>query len=281
MHHSIVIPNRDYNRYLDHCLWSIQHSAATCGVDDYEVIVVDQGSTREDRFRDGEGLASVLEEKDLVSLGDRVRVFTQPRSKYFNKPRAQNEGIERARGDVLSFLDADTLVGPRWMENIAQLDRLGPNALTKLCYRVRYLPEETLGALDAESAEERRLRIESWCHFAESLPIAFEGYGQPETDRRDATSLKPIFGNSQFSIKRIVLGELRFDEAFEGRGYEDLWMNREIWRHYRDDYRAGIVTDPEHALLHIRNPYPATPEALELWGPGKQNGANEKRYRTG
>ena len=42
--HSIIIPHRDYNRYLPHCIWSIERSAKFCGVEDYEVVVVDQKS---------------------------------------------------------------------------------------------------------------------------------------------------------------------------------------------------------------------------------------------
>ncbi len=265
MHHSIIIPNRDYNQYLRHCLWSIQASAEVCGIDvpcgigEYEVVVVDQGSK---------------EVPDVA--GSRVRLIVQPRSEYFNKPRAQNAGIEAATGDVLSFLDADTLVGSRWMENVASLDRLGWLALTKLCYRVRYLPETALAELDSVG-HGKGFPVPDY----DALPIAFEGYGEAHTDRTQTEARQPVFGNSQFSIKRTVLDGLRFNEEFQGRGYEDLWMNREIHRHFGDDYRAAVVTDPGHALLHIRNPCPPTPEASEMWGPGKQNGINAARYEAG
>jgi glycosyltransferase involved in cell wall biosynthesis len=276
--HSIIIPHRDFNRYLGHCLFSIERSAEVCGVHDYEVVVVDQGSRE----------SPLLGHRCIP--GVRARLIQQARSQYFNKPRAQNAGIKAARGDVLSFLDADTLVGHRWMENIRASTRLGPRALTKICYRVRYLPEISLRELDSAAdpfSPARRYRpglagvMEAYCDYCDTLPIAFEGYGEAHTDRTQTEARQPVFGNSQFSIKRTVLGGLRFDEEFQGRGYEDIWMNREIWRHYGDDYRAGIVTDPEHALLHIKNPYPSTPEALELWGPGKQNGANMARYEAG
>jgi hypothetical protein len=61
------------------------------------------------------------------------------------------------------------------------------------------------------------------------------------------------FGNSQFSMCRDVLGDLRYNEAFVGRGYEDLWFIRETWKRAPASYRAEIITDADHGLLHVQN----------------------------
>jgi hypothetical protein len=165
---------------------------------------------------------------------------------------------------------------------VDRLDRLGPAALTKLCYRVRYLPKTSLEALD-EATSERRIELvdgpDGWFARWKSFQRAREHYGQADKDPHDYPPGRgwegdepyelPVFGNSQFSISRLELGELRFDERYVGRGFEDLSMNRAIYLAKDKDYRAGIVTDPQHAMFHIRNPNQG-----ELWGAGKQNRAN-------
>lgn len=265
MLHSIIIPNRDYTHWLRHCLRSIKDSAWLCcrEAGDYEVVVVDERS------------------ENGPPTPDCGRVVTMPaRERVFNKPRLLNVGLEEARGDVLTFLDADSIVAPRFLEAVDRLARLGPMALTKLCYRVRYLPQERLGQLD-----ECRLPwdtiVQRYFDSFETYQMAPEGYGEAENllnekdlGEQDVSGLA-VFGNSQFSITRAALGDLKFDEGFAGRGFEDLWMNREIARRHGADYRAEMVTNPVHAMFHIRNPVQG-PE----WGPGEQNKANFRRYHA-
>ena len=271
MLHSLIIPNRDYTPWLRHCLWSIERSAEICfrGPKEYEVVLVDERS------------------ENAPPVPNCGRVVTVPgREEIFNKPRLLNIGLEEARGQVLTFLDADAIVGPRFMEAVDSLERLGALALTKLCYRVRYLPQKALGQLDQKArsfGEDPGARpwaqLEmSWFDRFETYQMASEGYGEAdnllnEKDlKRTDVSAMPVFGNSQFSITRRALGGLEFDEGFIGRGFEDLWMNRQIGRRHGDDYRAAMVTDAAHAMFHVRNP------PKENWGPGEQNKANFRRY---
>jgi len=279
MRHSIIIPNRNYNAYLRHCLWSIHRSARICGREDYEILVVDQGSL--------EAPAPTPDMRATV-ISQAPEKPTPDGKRYFNKPRAQNEGIRQATGEILSFLDADAIVGERWMDCVDSLRRLGPRALTKLCYRVRYLPGICLEAVD-EASPARRDEIvdgqEGWFSRYDTYQRAIECYGEVDKDPHNNPSGRkwdgngipeePVFGNSQFSIPRTELGELRFDEKYVGRGFEDLSMNRAIFREKGAAYRAGIVTDPKHALLHIRNQSQG-----ELWGAGRQNSANFKRFHS-
>lgn len=248
--HSIIIPHRDRNAYLDQCLWSITRSSEFTGYEDYEVVVVDNGSKVRPQSNE-----------------PRVRfIYDDAPMRPFNKPRLQNMGIEAANGDVLSFLDADAIVGSSWV-TAATLLLLSP--ITKVCYRVRTLGNEHLGYL--RRATERYSLVEKWFDNYSAYTRAFEGYVEPDLNGSEGT---PVFGNSQFSIRRKVMGDLRFNEEYEGRGYEDIWMNREIWRHYGEKYRATLETNPAWALFHIRYDGPA----VSGWDAGQYNILNRKRY---
>ena len=48
-----------------------------------------------------------------------------------------------------------------------------------------------------------------------------------------------------------MLGDLRFDEEYEGAGFEDIAFNRAIWRQHYTTYRADMPTEPERCILHI------------------------------
>ena len=237
MTHSIVIPHRNRWRNLALCVWSIDHSADVCGIDDYEIIVVN----------DGPGAP-------LEDYGGAVQhriIDAKPRGYLFNKPYCQNIGIEASRGEVVTFLDADAIVAPLWMSCVERLSR--EPLLTRLCYRVRYLPlrteESALWRLD------RPVILTMWESQYSTLALAHEAYGYPEHNGPAKSSRRGhlIFGNSQFSMRRDVLGTLRYNEAYEGRGWEDLWFIRETWMRDPTAYRAEIVTDGPHALLHVQN----------------------------
>lgn len=234
MHHSIVIPHRRRVWNLAACLRSLQRSADATGVHDYEVIVVND---REEPL-----LRSVFPTTPHLRIIDLYRA-----SKPFNKCILQNVGIEASSGSVLSFLDADAVVGRDWLLNVC--DRL--DGLTKLCYRVRRIPCNIsclVGADDEHFDREAVWAFENWTTLGTAFPLAFEGREKPETDRPYG---EPLFGNSQFSIRREVLGDLRFDEEYEGAGFEDIAMNRAIWRQHYTTYRADMPTEPERCILHI------------------------------
>src|SRR5690349_20841515 len=87
---SVILSVRNGRRYLDEALSSI----ASQSLDDFEVVVVDNGST------DG---------SDRI-IADWVRRDTRFRSTYLAQPgisRALNHGVSLARGELLARLDAD------------------------------------------------------------------------------------------------------------------------------------------------------------------------------
>jgi len=244
--HSIIIPHRDRNLHLAACIDRLHQAFAHChvGHEAWEVVVVDSGSS----IPPATGAAAVRLVRDEKS------------PPVFCKGRAQNLGIEAARGDVLTFLDADSLVGLDWPRGAIAL--LARPDLTRLCYRVRYLPEgANLADLEA--------------HFADydSHALAFEAYRNPGRNRAPDKEDDAVFGNSQFSIARQNLGGLRFDERYIGRGFEDLEFTWRIWFAYGKRYRGQIITAGHSAMFHQLHPYRAAD-----WYDRDLRHANRNRY---
>jgi len=88
---SIVIPTYNNALYLSDALKSIFHQTFK----DYEIIVVDDGST--DNTRD-----------IIKKFEERIRYIYQPNSGGASKPR--NEGIKVAKGKYIAVFDADDLM---------------------------------------------------------------------------------------------------------------------------------------------------------------------------
>lgn len=232
MRNSIIVAHRNRNTHLRHLLWSVQRSARVCGLDDYEVLIVDNGSKKVPRELDANTFV-IEDTSDMPVL---------------NKAKLLNLGISAATGDIITFLDADMIVGPRWLESALTLTEQTP---TRLCYRCRLLTD--VESLDIMQATEPEGVIDDLFSRYDTFRCGYEGQGWDPIVNHLGHG--PMFGNSQFSIRRDVLGELRHDEEFIGRGFEDLWFIRHIWRKYGDAYVGELVDDAEHGLLHLFHKY--------------------------
>jgi len=89
---SVIVPAFNEQAWLPHTLRRIQRAIDIAGREDFELIVVDNAST--DRT------VQVAEENGARVVREQHRVIG----------RARNRGAAEARGDVLVFIDADTLV---------------------------------------------------------------------------------------------------------------------------------------------------------------------------
>ena len=94
---SVVIPNYNYGRFLEETLRSVLAQT----FEDYEVFVIDDGSTDESRG---------IVEKIRPGFKGRLQYFYQDRR---GLSESRNVGIERSRGRFISFLDADDV----WLPN--------------------------------------------------------------------------------------------------------------------------------------------------------------------
>lgn len=230
--HSILIPHRDRNRNLGLCLWSLLRSARHLDRCDWEVVVVDSGS------------------KTVPQDGECWRVVTDlDPPADFNKSRCLNVGIESARGCVLTILDADAIVGKRFLESA---DCLDDPSILRCCYRVRYLPPTE--DIRIETAEDRAAYVDELFGSYDDYRRGLEAYGTHDRNVPEPVSgtVQP-WGNSQFSIRRDALGDLRYDEQI-GWGLEDQDMNLRLQALFGPFYRATIFTDSDHAMFHVEGP---------------------------
>lgn len=137
---SVVVPFYNVERYLPACLESIQRQTFR----DFEVLLVNDGG--DDGSLD---IARAFARRD-----PRFRVLSQPNA---GPGPARNNGISRAQGELLAFVDGDDLVPRGAFEvMVASLDRTGSD----------------FAAGDARRVSSLGVR-ESWAHrvpFAEDVP---------------------------------------------------------------------------------------------------------------
>ena len=103
---SFVIPLYNAGQFISFCLDSI--FAVTLDKDEYEVIVIDDGSTD-----DG---AEVV--KTYAAKHDNLRLIRQANS---GASAARNKGIEAAQGEFIWFVDADDRIEPKILDTVWQI----------------------------------------------------------------------------------------------------------------------------------------------------------------
>lgn len=107
---SIVIPLYNKEKYIENALKSILKQTVT----DYEIIIVDDGST--DKSRE---IAS-------KHVSDKIRIIDHFENKGLSA--ARNTGIKNAKSNYVTFLDADDLWHPNFLQTIKNLISSYPEA---------------------------------------------------------------------------------------------------------------------------------------------------------
>ena len=128
---SVVVPTRDRAHLLERALRSVLAQSES----DFEVVVVDDGST--------DDTAARVESID----DDRIRFVSQAPA---GAGVARNHGAELARGEHLTFLDSDDEVLPTWLERLADAQREQACDILSCGYFNRWPPD--VGRADQQRA---------------------------------------------------------------------------------------------------------------------------------
>lgn len=99
---SVIIPVYNVEKYVEKCVKSVLEQEFS----DYEIIVVDDGST--DR-------SSEIVNKLYKENGDKIKIITQ---KNKGLGGARNTGIENASGEYLFFLDSDDYIAKNALKDL-------------------------------------------------------------------------------------------------------------------------------------------------------------------
>jgi len=105
---SVIVPTLNEEKYLPRCLKSLVDQTSNESI---EIIVVDGGSS------------------DLT-----VQIAKKYADKVLFKPKApvgaaRNLGAKAATGEILAFIDADTIANPQWADSIIEAFRRRPSAV--------------------------------------------------------------------------------------------------------------------------------------------------------
>ena len=187
---SIILLCHNDGRYLRRCLaslWRYTDPRTT----PYEIILVNNASS--------DGSESFLRR---AARSGRARLIENEVNRYF--AGGNNQGIRIARGEMVLLLNADTLVGPGWLERLVACARRAPS--------IGVVGPWTNRAAGYQYAASPGYRIEDFPAF--SLRWARERAGRwTEVHRLTAFC---------FLIKRSVVRRVGLlDERFEAGGYED------------------------------------------------------------
>ncbi|MCC6300296.1 MAG: glycosyltransferase [Anaerolineales bacterium] len=110
---SVVIPNYNHAKFIGDAIQSVLNQSFR----DFEIIVVDDGSTDDSRAV-------------VARFGDRVRYTWQANS---GLSAARNAGIAQARGEFIGVLDADDMYEPDFLSVLAPILQADPQAQAVYC----------------------------------------------------------------------------------------------------------------------------------------------------
>lgn len=227
---SVVVITRDRPQWLRRCLASLAAQTLPAR----EVIVVDSS-----QGRDSEALAARF---------PNVRYLRFPAGRR-GMPAARNAGAERARGEVVAFLDDDCEASPRWLASLAAayrdpgVDGAGGKVID---------PVATLGRV-------RRFLTSG------------EPWAEPDDGDPRPAEVDFLQGGNMSFRRDVLLAAGGFDPAYTGTNYREetdlcfrlrrqgcrlLYVPQAVVTHLRAPRSDGIGRSPDHPLreyYHARN----------------------------
>ncbi len=214
---SIIIPAYNVDRYVRRAIESIQHQT----LEDYEVLVVDDGSTD----RTGQ-ILDAMAARDI-----RITVIHQENG---GAPAARNNALDRARGEYVMFFDADDWAEPRMLEDMyafASQNRL------ELAVAGFYIDTYYGDGEDQHTSEVKACENRVYTTQHDFRSDAFKLF--------DANQLYPPW-NKLFLRARIEELGLRFKPTF----WDDFPY---VLDYVRDVERVGVMQRPYYHFIRQRS----------------------------
>jgi glycosyltransferase involved in cell wall biosynthesis len=149
---SVVIPT--YNRLpiLIKCLRALEHQRKADPLDDYEIVLVDDGSTDE----------TVAWLSSHAAAFPHLRLIQQD---HGGPAEGRNRGVDEARGDVIVFIDSDLVVTPSFLVSHARaLSRHWRQNGNRLCFT--YGAVINTANFESPTSEPHKISDLSWAYFA-------------------------------------------------------------------------------------------------------------------
>ena len=171
---SIIVPIYGVERYLRKCVDSLLAQ----DYDNYEIILVDDGSTDESGTICDEYAASPLNVKGTSPFSEAdhsiapIRVIHQPNA---GLSAARNSGIEIAQGKYIMFVDSDDYIEPNVLKGL--MEQVERDNLDVLRYRLQYVRIKNEGV--SELANERDYEV---YNPYKSNPFKGNDYSETVTD---------------------------------------------------------------------------------------------------
>ena len=178
---SVVVPSFNQGQFIERALISLFSQ----GGDDYEVIVVDGGST--------DGSVEII--KTFQEKYRQLRVIIEPDN---GQSQALNKGFRLAKGEYLTWLNSDDMMLPGTLETIRKF-------IASLEIKPQWITGNTV-YIDAEDKIIRFVRGNRWRNFLYK-------YG-----------LIHVFGPSSFFTKELVQKIGWLDESLRYSMDWDLWI---------------------------------------------------------
>ena len=149
---SVVIPTYNRKPILEKCLEALEDQELGGVLERYEVVVIDDGST--------DGTPEWLRAE--AQRFPHVRLFEQD---HGGPAEGRNNGVRRALGDVIVFIDSDLVVTSTFLACHARaLKRAWKGNNARLCFT--YGAVINTANFDHPTGERHKLRDLSWAYFA-------------------------------------------------------------------------------------------------------------------
>lgn len=229
---TITIPNWNRGWHLDRSIYLL--SKQTLSQDDWELIIVDDGSTD-----NSEEIINKYKEKNIIKNFHYIKKINK-RAKYGNCAIARNIGAKFGSGDYILFTDPEVMPLPDWAEQhyLAHEGKTDKN-MVGFCFQPREYhivnnSKTCRGPFLGNAYTDYNWYdiTETWKKMEDKLSVVKIKYGITDQDIRNEFFIYQAT-QAGHSISRELFSKLRgFEENFANKSLGlDKWAGEDTWFH--------------------------------------------------